>query len=272
MSVYVAVGSNIGDRLKYLNQAVEEIKNNRLVVTRIAPVYETPALLPAKAPSNTEWTRPFLNTVLEISTNPLDITPTKLLAILQTIEKKLGRKKTHKWAPRTIDLDILLFNNQLVKDVSVPSGHLTIPHSELTNRNFVLAPLKELAVNLKMPDSEKTVLNLFRQLKTKIPTWMHIVNVTPDSFSDGSQMNLKKFKTLLKNLPIFDLHILDLGAESTRPGAVPITPETEWNRLQTFINCFFDHYHEQCFSPAIKYRHSSSSNCPPGDCKGSRYD
>lgn len=261
MSVYIAVGSNIGDRLNYLNRAIEEIKKNGLVITRIAPIYETPALLPAKAPNNIEWERPFLNTVLELTMNQSDITPKKLLTILQSIEIQLGRKKTYKWAPRTIDLDILLFNNDLIKEMPVSSGYLTIPHRELTNRNFVLTPLKELATNLQIPNSEKTVLNLFRQLKIKIPTWMHIVNITPDSFSDGGQMNLKQFKILLKTSSVYDLHILDLGAESTRPGATPIMPETEWNRLEPFINCFFNYYHGQSFRPrlSIDTRHPQTA-------------
>ena len=239
------MGSNQGDRLKYLNWASEEIKKIGLKIQNKAPIYETQALLPKSVPNTSDWTQAFLNTVLQVSSSN-SIKPLELLFLLKKIEKTLGRKNVLKWAPRPIDLDILLFD-----DILMSQDNLTIPHTELQGRNFVLTPLKELAPLLNFPQSKQNMLQLFRTLKIKLPTWMHIVNVTPDSFSDGGKMNIQKFKTLLNTIPIFQQHIIDLGAESTRPGAKPISSDSEWKRLKPFIDIFFKIYSDKIFRPLL---------------------
>ena len=239
--VYISLGSNLGNRLKNLEQAVEEIKKTGIFITKTASVYETPALLTQKAPK--DWNKPFLNTVIQVQ---YEQSPLQLLRILKNIEKKMGREGILKWAPRIIDLDILLFRKEVID-----TAHLTIPHPELTKRNFVLTPLKEMNPSLKIPGTNKTVLEFFRRLKVKIPTWMHILNITPDSFSDGNQLNLNNFKPILKTISDHNINIVDLGAESTRPGAVSISPNKEWQRLAPYIEIFLDFYKGKTFRPRL---------------------
>ena len=244
MTAYISLGSNLGDRLKNLESATQEITKLGFSILKISSVYETPALLLPKA--SLGWNRPFLNGVVKIQCNKTD--PKQLLYSLKMIEKYLGRKKSFKWAPRIIDLDILLFGQEIINTVE-----LKIPHPELVNRNFILAPLKEMNPSLKVPGNKRgnTVLELFRHLQIKIPTWMHILNVTPDSFSDGGKLNLNNFKAILQKISEQHIHIVDLGAESTRPGAVPVSPKEEWQRLKPYIEMFFNFYKNKIFRPKL---------------------
>ena len=266
MAAYIGLGSNLGNRLQNMELAVEEIRKIGVSVLKISPVYETPALLPPMALKS--WNRPFLNAVIKVQCDQQ--TPKQLLSSLKAIEKNMGRKSTTRWAPRIIDLDILLFGEELINTLE-----LKIPHPELKNRNFVLAPLKELDPSLRIPvgcyedfslskknnKESHTALECFRRLKSKLPTWMHILNVTPDSFSDGGQLKLNNFRSILHKISDKNIHIVDLGAESTRPGAVPISPEEEWHRLKPYIELFFDFYKNKIFRPklSIDTRHSKTA-------------
>ena len=243
MMVYISLGSNLGDRFHNLEQAIKEIVKKGFKLLKISPVYETKALLPSKAEAG--WDQPFLNAVIVIN---CEENPVQLLHHLKIIEKQLGRKPGPRWSPRIIDLDILLFGEE-----KVDTPELKIPHPEITNRDFVLVPLKELNSSLKIPGTKgnKTVLDLCRSLKIKIPTWMHILNVTPDSFSDGGELNLNEFDSVLKKISNDNIPIVDLGAESTRPGAVPIPMEQEWQRLKPYIDYFFDFYKGKLLRPKL---------------------
>ena len=241
-SVYIGLGSNIPNRRQHLSAAIQEIEKSGHPILQISPVYETPALLPDLAPD--EWNQPFLNAVVKIQSHQ---TAQQFLSILKKIEKKLGRTQNAKWSPRIIDLDILLFGGQLIS-----TKHLCVPHTQLTHRNFTLTPLKELCPSLIVPGKKKTVLNLYRELPDKLPTWMNIVNLTPDSFSDGGEMSMENFEPLLKKLHNDNIQILDIGAESTRPGAKPVSPNVEWKRLAPFINCFFLFYKNSKLRPRLK--------------------
>ena len=308
-SVYIGLGSNIGDRLQNLESALKEMARAGFQILKVSPVYETPALLP---PSVLEeaWNKDFLNAVCEISSSiskPRDfkpdrqesqLSPETLLKILKSIEKTLGRTKSLQWAPRIIDLDILLFKDQVIN-----KADLTIPHPALTQRNFVLAPLKDLNPLLQIPDlteDKETVLSLFRKLNRSglkvsvpqldrenqkppkehsaspsgrglpptrrldpqplltpssiampLPAFMQIINLTPDSFSDGGQVNLKNFKALLKQTNKKPLAFLDLGAESTRPGAQALSPQEEWQRLKLYIEFFKNFYEGSSLRPRL---------------------
>ncbi|MBI4974216.1 MAG: 2-amino-4-hydroxy-6-hydroxymethyldihydropteridine diphosphokinase [Candidatus Omnitrophica bacterium] len=127
---YLGIGSNLGDRKKYINTAIEELRKNKHIhVNRISSIYETEALS-AIAQGK------FLNGVLEIET---DLTPEALLGELNAIEGRLGRKRIVKDGPRTIDLDILYYD-----DVNMKSHNLIIPHPKIREREFVLKGLREL--------------------------------------------------------------------------------------------------------------------------------
>ncbi len=127
---YIGVGSNIGDRRKFIDSSIEELKKVRGVkVTRVSSIYET---LPV---SDIPQGR-YLNGVIEIET---EIGPKALLKELNRIEEGLGRKRTIKNAPRTIDLDILYYG-----DESVNEEGIVIPHPGIADREFVLKGLREL--------------------------------------------------------------------------------------------------------------------------------
>ena len=144
--VYIALGSNKGDRLKHLQDAVDSIFMEIGKINAIAKVYNTPAL-------GFEGDD-FLNTCIYIESM---FSAEEILEKLQNIEKRLGReeKQTEGYESRIIDLDILLFD-----DDSITSENLNIPHLQLSNRKFVLKPLNDIAARLKHPQLEKTVAEL----------------------------------------------------------------------------------------------------------------
>ena len=283
--IYIGLGSNLGHRRQNLEKALKAMAQSGLVILKTSPVYESPALLPPHAP--TEWNKDFLNMVCEVSITSSKFNqkqsalgPETLLKTLKTIEQKIGRKKGPRWSPRVIDLDILLFQNQIVNTSS-----LKIPHPAITKRNFVLAPLKDINPLLKIPAPSYSLINLsyvhtsktnylakykntalfyFRALNQacfSFPSFMQIVNLTPDSFSDGGKINLKNFKALLKKTSKKPVAFLDLGAESTRPNAVLLTPEEDWQRLKPYIKFFKEFYEDKRLKPylSIDTRHPQTA-------------
>ena len=141
-SVYVALGSNMGNRRDNIASACR-LLNAREEVSFInsSSLYETNALL--KPGSPTEWNIPFLNSVIHIHTT---LTPAELLSVAKDIERNLGRMPGEVWAPRTIDVDILMYN-----DFNYCDNIITLPHREMTNRDFVMVPLAEIAPELILP-------------------------------------------------------------------------------------------------------------------------
>jgi len=151
--VYLGVGSNIDDRLHYLRSAKNFInKNSFIQIRRISKIYET-------QPYGYTEQGLFLNCVFEIETS---WSPEDLLTVLQNIEKKLNRKRLIHWGPRTIDLDILFYDNLVIN-----LKHLTIPHKELHKRLFVLTPLNNLIPDMIHPVLHKKCCILEEELKTK---------------------------------------------------------------------------------------------------------
>ena len=145
--VYIALGSNQGDRRAQLREAVHRI-GRCLTVERLSKVYETEPAYVSDQPR-------YLNMALQART-PLD--PQALLECLKTVERDMGRTPGLRWGPRPIDLDILLFDDLLVE-----SPDLHIPHARLHERPFVLRPLAELAPALTPPGLTMTVGELARQ-------------------------------------------------------------------------------------------------------------
>jgi 2-amino-4-hydroxy-6-hydroxymethyldihydropteridine diphosphokinase len=135
---FIGLGSNVGERLQTLQQVVRCLGATAGVqVTKVSSVYETEPIGPADQP----W---FLNAVAEVATS---LSPAALLAHTQAIERALGRVATHRWGPRTIDVDILLYGTRRVNTAT-----LVIPHPELCHRAFVMIPLLELDPRLTLPD------------------------------------------------------------------------------------------------------------------------
>jgi 2-amino-4-hydroxy-6-hydroxymethyldihydropteridine diphosphokinase len=147
--VYIALGSNLGDRAENLRQAREQIGAPDLRVLRASSIYET-------APRDVEDQPWFLNQVIECET---DLFPRQLLARLQKIEKAMGRTRTSAKGPREIDLDILLFGDAVIK-----APELEIPHPRMTERRFVLEPLAELAPEKRHPGTRRTVREMLKDV------------------------------------------------------------------------------------------------------------
>ena len=225
MAIYLGLGCNEGDRVHQMEWALDELVKSGFRIDEISPLVESPAMLPDDAPP--AWNKPYLNCVVKGDAN---WQPLEALAIAKEIEKRLGRVPTRRWAPRPMDIDILLWHEQIVS-----ARELTIPHIGLSNRAFVLSPLCYLAPNLVVPGLDQTVFAL-TQLSRVIPLWMGIVNVTPDSFSDGGVWSdADELEKHLDTLVEEHIQIMDIGAESTRPGAETISEEAEWQRLKPVL-------------------------------------
>lgn len=242
MSVYLALGSNLGDRRAALEHALGRLGSHGIELERVSPVVETPALLPDDAPA--EWNRPFLNVVARCATH---LTPTATLAAAKAIEGALGRADPRKWSPRPIDVDLLLFGNEVIR-----TDELVVPHAELHRREFVLTPLAALEPGLVIPGAGKTALALSRELGRNVPLWMGIVNVTPDSFSDGGRhVQWSAIEPVVDSMTAAGVHAIDFGAESTRPGAVPLTAKEELERLAPVLDAAIDKFSGRLIRPAI---------------------
>ena len=223
MRTYLGLGSNLGDRRANLAKALDLLTHRPLTVKRVSPVVESPAMLPDDAPA--DWNLPFLNLAVACES---DASPKTLLAWCKEIEQRLGRTPGPRWSPRPMDIDILLWGDEQWLDES-----LTIPHPGLRERNFVLTPMVALQPRLVPPGANgENLLECSRRLSDPIPLWMGIVNVTPDSFSDGGRFtDWSGVEPLVRDMLDAGVHIIDVGGESTRPGAQPLQHEEEWARV-----------------------------------------
>lgn len=149
-TVYLGLGSNVGDRVDYIRRALDLLEKHPLIrVKRVSSFYETE---PLEYPDQ-GW---FVNATAEIET---ELAPMALLDALQGIEKQLQRQRTIRWGPRTIDLDILLFGTDLVAE-----ARLQIPHIRMQDRAFVLVPLAEIAPEAAHPVIGSTISELLASL------------------------------------------------------------------------------------------------------------
>lgn len=252
MKCYIGLGSNLGNRKDNLEQAAQRLRVISADYFRASPVYSTPALVPEGAPDS--WRISFLNAVIEMDWND---TASSLLSLLKTIEQDLGRKSAPRWAPRIVDLDLLLFGKDEIK-----KADLRIPHSGLWDRSFVLDPLKHLAPLLQVPGFEEPILSRARKLSSRSPLWMGILNLTPDSFSDGGLHT--EISSLEEKINLFEksgIQMLDLGAESTRPGAKPLSANEEYDRLKPALEFLQSRYRNQIFHPwmSVDTRHAKTA-------------
>jgi 2-amino-4-hydroxy-6-hydroxymethyldihydropteridine diphosphokinase len=153
-TAYLLTGGNIGNRVAYLQQAAELIADLAGKITAVSAIYETAAW--GQKDQNS-----FLNQVLEVRTA---LTPEDLMTILLQIEEKMGRKRMDRYGPRIIDIDILLYGNEIHN-----SSHITIPHPELANRRFALVPLSELAASYLHPVTGKSIEQMLAETTDPLP-------------------------------------------------------------------------------------------------------
>ncbi|MCI5072289.1 dihydropteroate synthase [bacterium] len=221
-------------RQQYFTQALTLLEKHSLGPIEVAPIYQTPAMLPLDAPDH--WNKPYLNTVLRLST---ELSAQSLLNKIKSIELKLGRDLNLKWGPRPIDLDILFYGQTLVDTES-----LSIPHPRLLERDFVLKPLLDIVNPSDIPKND--ALKILKKSKSiHMPAWMHILNLSPDSFSDGKAFN---DETCLKQLDTIQKHTiqyLDIGAASTRPNADIVSPKEEIKRIKPFLQLWNTYFNQQ---------------------------
>lgn len=151
--VFLGLGSNMGDRRANLKAALRFISSHPCItLLKISSFYET-------APVGYTDQPDFLNAVAQVKTG---LTPCELLGFLQRIENRLKRVRTVRWGPRTIDLDILLFDEEVIEEKD-----LVIPHPRMAERLFVLEPLAEIAPGAVHPVSGKTAEQLLRECKKR---------------------------------------------------------------------------------------------------------
>ena len=235
--VYIGLGSNLGNRLANLQEAVELLRDGVLFGDICCSIIlETDAILPLEYEKN--WDSPYLNMVIS---GECKMSPHELLQKLKLIEQKFGRGLDYqKWAPRTIDLDILWWDG-----ASVQSDNLTIPHPELPNRKFLLNLLQMMGLDViknmshyghhqpNASGASKLFLNTF----VIAPKIIGILNITEDSFSDGGMYsNIDTAAMKAVQMVNDGASVIDIGAQSTRPGAIIACAAQEYERLSLILD------------------------------------
>ncbi|KAG9307286.1 hypothetical protein G9A89_017114 [Geosiphon pyriformis] len=247
--VFIALGSNMGDTVDNINSALSKIQekcNSKILDTSF--LYET-------SPMHITDQARFLNAACKIIT---DLSPEELLQKLKAIEAEMGRFDvvTIRYGPRPIDLDIIFYD-----DIEYTSDTLSIPHPRMHEREFVLRPICDIAKGKEHPKLYKTCGQLLNQLLNSLDydlqgndiwrvipigksKWrlgsktflMGVLNVTPDSFSDGGLYNnVDDAVTRFEKLVLEGADIIDIGGMSTRPNATDIPAEEELSRVLPVI-------------------------------------
>ncbi len=150
--VYLSLGSNLGNAVVNIRRALRMLAAKGIRAHRVSSLYKTEPVDYKAQP----W---FVNCVAEVST---DLAPLQLLKTLQSVERALGRRRRIPRGPRLIDIDILVYDNTVVR-----SRGLTIPHERLAERRFVLVPLREIAPTLRHPKTRRAVSQMLRQTPDK---------------------------------------------------------------------------------------------------------
>ncbi|KAJ4291902.1 trifunctional dihydropteroate synthetase [Kalmusia sp. IMI 367209] len=239
---FVALGSNLGNRVAMIEQACQEMdRTGKIKVLRTSSLWETKAMYVLDQDK-------FVNGVCEVETS---LSPIELLDELQGIENKMGRVKVIDKGPRNIDLDIVLYNNE-----TFLNERLQIPHKLMLEREFVLRPLCDLPPHIDLPagsfqyqlshlPKSGDPLSPLTPLAPNLPTIasqdparqthvMSILNLTPDSFSDGGKhfkLQSSQLTDIIKSHIASGATILDLGGQSTRPGAPQVSSTEELGRV-----------------------------------------
>ena len=164
-TVYLSLGSNLGDREAALQAALDTLDAPDLTVTRVSSVYETEPVDFQKQP----W---FLNLAVEARTS---LFPMQLLGRVSQIEQALGRKRLVAKGPRVIDIDILLYGTAVIR-----SARLVVPHPRLPERRFVLEPMAEIAPDLRHPVLRRTMRELASGLAGQIVRRVPFAPVLPE--------------------------------------------------------------------------------------------
>ncbi len=161
-TVYLALGTNLGDRLANIQGALAALEP-QVTLTAISPLYETAAMYVEDQPD-------FLNLVVRGQTT---LTPEALLALVKTLEVELGRTPSKRFGPRLIDIDILFYGDQ---QLTLTEPDLEIPHPRLHERAFVLFPLSDIAAPLVYPPTGQTIADLRLALGEDDGIWKYQIS------------------------------------------------------------------------------------------------
>lgn len=265
--ILVGLGSSSRDALERLRAARSALRGAPdFELVRSSAIYASDALLPEGAPA--EWNLPYLNAVcllrLRRPTHPM--TPPQIVEALKALETQLGRTPAPRWAPRVIDLDLLDIG---AEPFAGPT--CVVPHPGLSERPFALLPAQDCA-NLADRSLEARANTWRYAAETDVPfrtrraglSWTELVailNLTPDSFSDGDpEMSASRLERRLALLRELGCRIIDIGAESTRPGATPLSAIEERRRLQVLrevslegFTLSLDSYHPETVEWALEF-------------------
>eukprot|EP01065_Artemidia_motanka_P020674 TRINITY_DN24739_c0_g1_i1.p1 TRINITY_DN24739_c0_g1~~TRINITY_DN24739_c0_g1_i1.p1 ORF type:complete len:473 (+),score=141.87 TRINITY_DN24739_c0_g1_i1:67-1485(+) len=267
-TVYLALGSNLGARAALIDSALHKL--NRIGrVNRTSFLYSTAPMYVTDQPS-------FLNAAVEFETT---LPPGRLLGELKSIETELGRTASRRFGPRSVDIDIIFYDDEVIDDPGEGDSPLPlqVPHVRYSEREFVLCPLMDvLPEGFRDPSSHTVVADTFAQLSASIPqdserphrvvpcraarctaggggepvdeVWPHldgpasrtlvmgVLNVTPDSFSDGGlYCSVEAAVNRVQQMVTEGCDVVDIGGESTRPGADRVPPEEEARRVVSVI-------------------------------------
>ncbi len=150
MKAFIGLGSNLGDREANIRQALQQLEQlPETTIVRGSSLYDTEPVGLADQPN-------FLNGVVQIETH---LAPRQLLWNLMLIERRLGRVRTQPWGPRVIDLDLLLYGDEVLDE-----DDLRVPHPLMTQRSFVMVPLVEIEALLVHPETNQTMLSILQRL------------------------------------------------------------------------------------------------------------
>eukprot|EP00890_Picochlorum_soloecismus_P002129 jgi/Picsp_1/2917/NSC_01142-R1_dihydropterin pyrophosphokinase dihydropteroate synthase len=258
----IALGSNLGNRVQNLRSAcgkLLELYRGKIEIESLSRLYESAPQYVTEQPA-------FLNAAAIVRTT---LAPLDLLRALKHVEKQLGREfgtKQIRWGPRPIDLDIVFYEEETVLEGEI----LVIPHPRWQERDFVKAPMADLLQPSKADQATGLNKNLHiakklwesqggesavrkysmnKSLQCVLPVgngnvwaWsnqthvMGILNATPDSFSDGGiNLNAKAAVDSAAQMVADGADIIDIGGQSTRPGAEVLEPGQEWNRVKPVL-------------------------------------
>ncbi|EMR08122.1 folic acid synthesis protein fol1 [Pneumocystis murina B123] len=285
-AIYISLGSNLGNRVKFILDAIEKMSTKGIKVLKTSMLYESKPMYFKDQPA-------FYNAVCKVQTS---LHPEQLLFELQLIEKELGRVKVIDKGPRCIDLDIVFYGRKIINSES-----LIVPHPRVLERSFVLKPLLDISSDLVHPVTGLSIASYFEKIvdhsikpvlpflyknksmnfsfrSYKVPTYiMAILNLTPDSFFDGGIHSCDSVLIDVKKFINAGATIVDIGGQSTRPGSHIIPLEEEIFRVIPAIKYLLKTYPDilisiDTFRSEVAEQAVKAGASLVNDISGGRYD
>ncbi|KAG5439105.1 hypothetical protein PCANB_001404 [Pneumocystis canis] len=285
-AIYIALGSNLGNKAKFIFDAIEKMSMRGIKVLKTSMLYESEPMYFENQPI-------FYNAVCKVETS---LDPHQLLAELQIIEKELGRVKTIDKGPRCIDLDIVFFGRKIINSKS-----LIVPHPRVLERPFVLKPISDISSSFIHPVTGLPIASYLKKIvdfgikpvlpflyknksinftygSYKAPTHiMAILNLTPDSFFDGGVHSYNSLLMDVENFINTGATIIDIGGQSTRPGSHIVSLEEEISRVIPAIECLSKTYPDvlvsiDTFRSDVAEQAIKAGASLVNDVTGGRYD